>query len=55
MGTLTPIVISAVLALIIGGIAQYMIFRYGLKKKYNRILEDAAKEAEVMKKNKLLK
>jgi ribonuclease Y len=31
-----------------------MIFKYGLKKKYNRILDEAAKEAEVMKKNKLL-
>ena len=55
MGTsITPIIISALIALIVGGIAQYMIFKYGLKKKYNRILEDAAKEAEVMKKNKLL-
>ena len=49
MGNLTPIIISTLLALIIGGVAQYMIFRYGLKKKYNRILEEAAKEAEVMK------
>ena len=52
--SITPIIISALIALIVGGIAQYMIFKYGLKKKYNRILEDAAKEAEVMKKNKLL-
>ena len=55
MGTpITPIIISALIALIVGGIAQYMIFKYGLKKKYNRILDEAAKEAEVMKKNKLL-
>ena len=32
----------------------YTIFRYFLNKKYKSILDDAAKEAEVMKKNKLL-
>jgi ribonuclease Y len=54
MDTTTLIIITALAAIVIGGAIQYMIFRYGLKTKYNRILEEAAKEAEVMKKNKLL-
>ena len=54
MNTTTLIIITALTAIIMGGVIQYMIFRYGLKNKYNRILDEAAKEAEVMKKNKLL-
>ena len=54
MDTTTLIIITALAALIIGGVVQYLIFRYGLKKKYARILEEAEKEAERMKKNKLL-
>ena len=54
MDTTTLIIITALAALVVGGAIQYLIFRYGLKTKYNRILDEAAKEAEVMKKNKLL-
>ena len=54
MDTTTLIIITALSALIIGGVIQYLIFRYGLKTKYERILEEASKEAERMKKNKLL-
>ena len=54
MDTTTLIIITALAALIIGGVVQYLIFRYGLKTKYNRILEEAEKESERMKKNKLL-
>ena len=54
MNTTTLIIITALAALIIGGVVQYLIFRYGLKTKYARILEEAEKEAERIKKNKLL-
>ena len=41
MDTTTLIIITALTAIIVGGVIQYMIFRYGLKTKYNRILEEA--------------
>ena len=33
---------------------SYMLFRYGLKSKYDIIIKEAQTEAEVIKKNKLL-
>ncbi|MBQ8735805.1 MAG: DUF3552 domain-containing protein, partial [Bacteroidaceae bacterium] len=54
MSPTISILITALLALIVGGALGYTIFRYFLNKKYKSILDDAAKEAEVMKKNKLL-
>ena len=54
MSPTISILITALLALIVGGALGYTIFRYFLNKKYKSIPDDAAKEAEVMKKNKLL-
>ena len=48
-----PIIIAAV-ALIIGGCAGYLIFRYVVKGKYNAVMEAANKDAEVVKEKKLL-
>ena len=38
----------------VGGGLSYMLFRYGLKSKYDIIIKEAQTEAEVIKKNKLL-
>ena len=48
------ILISAVLALIVGAAAGYTIFRYVIKGKYNEMIAAANKEAEVVKEKKLL-
>ena len=50
---LTLIIIAAA-ALIIGGICGYLVFRYVIKGKYNEMVGAAEKEAEVVKKKKLL-
>ena len=47
-------IIIAAVALIIGGICGYMVFRYVLKGKFNEMVEAAGKEAEVIKEKKLL-
>ena len=47
-------VIIAVVCLIIGAGASYLVFKYGMKNKTAAILQDAQNEAEVIKKNKLL-
>jgi ribonuclease Y len=49
---LTLIVAAA--ALIVGGVCGYLIFRYAVKGKYNELIGAAEKEAEVIKKKKLL-
>ena len=49
---LTLIVAAA--ALILGGVCGYVIFRYAVKGKYNELIGAAEKEAEVIKKKKLL-
>ena len=41
-------------ALIVGGVCGYLIFRYAVKGKYNELIGAAEKEAEVIKKKKLL-
>jgi len=46
--------IIAIVALIVGGVCGYLVFRYVLKGKYNEMLAAADKEAEVMKEKKLL-
>ncbi|MDY3247659.1 MAG: Rnase Y domain-containing protein, partial [Prevotella sp.] len=46
--------IIAVVALLVGGVAGYMIFRYVVKGKYNEMIAAAAKEADVVKEKKLL-
>ena len=44
----------AVIALIAGGFIGFILFRYVIKQKYNKYLLEAEKEAETIKKNKLL-
>lgn len=51
---MNPIIWSAIPALLVGAAAGYGIFRYILKKKYNRTIEAANAEAEVIKERKLL-
>ena len=48
------ILITAIVALIIGGVVGYLIFRYVIKGKYNEMMSVAEKEAEVIKEKKLL-
>ena len=48
------ILIAAVVALIVGCVAGYYIFRYVIKGKYNRMIEAANKEADFIKEKKLL-
>ena len=48
------LIIGLAIGLIAGLVAQYLINRFGLKAKRERIIQDAHKEAEVIKKNKLL-
>ena len=52
--TVTLTLIIAAGALIVGGLAGYLIFRYVVKGKYNVMIDAAAKEAEVVKEKKLL-
>ncbi len=44
----------AVASLIIGGLFGFLLFRYVIKQKYNKSIQEAEKEAEAIKKNKLL-
>ena len=48
------LIITVLVALIIGGSIGYFLFRYVLKGKYNEIISTACKEAEVVKDKKLL-
>ena len=47
-------IIVAVVALVIGGVVGYSIFRYVLKGKYNQSMAQADKDAETVKQRKLL-
>ena len=47
-------IIAALVALVLGGIVGYVIFRYVIKGKYNEMIDAASKEAEVVKEKKLL-
>ena len=47
-------IVASIACFLIGGVASYAFFKYGLKNKYDTILKDAEAEAEVIKKNKLL-
>ena len=49
-----PVVIGIVAGLVIGFVCHYIINKFALKAKCERIIEDAKKEAEVIKKNKHL-
>ena len=46
--------IIVAVALVVGVLAGYMIFRYVIKEKYNEMVAAASKEAEVVKEKKLL-
>ncbi len=48
------IIIAVVVALIVGGLGGYAIFRYVIKGKYNEMMETAKKDADVIKEKKLL-
>ena len=48
------IIISSIVALLIGGLLTWLSMRFLLKSKYDSVLREAEKEAEVIKKNKLL-
>jgi len=48
------LLITALVALLLGGLAGYAIFRYVIKGKYNEMIAAADKEAEVIKEKKLL-
>ena len=52
--SLTIVTVTSLVALVIGLVVGYTIFRYVMKSKYNSILKEAQTEAEVIKKNKLL-
>ena len=47
-------VIIAVVALVIGGVTGYVLFRYVINGEYNKMITEADKEAEVIKEKKLL-
>ena len=48
------IIISSIVALLIGGLLTWLSMRFLLKSMYDSVLREAEKEAEVIKKNKLL-
>ena len=52
--SITPLIIGVIVGLIIGCVSLYLINHFALKSKRERIIEEANKEAEVIKKNKLL-
>ena len=47
-------IIIAVVALLVGGLLAWLGMRFLLKSKYEAVLKEAEKEAEVIKKNKML-
>ena len=51
---MVEIIIAALVALIIGGLGGYLLFRYVIKGKFNEMVEAAEKDAEVIKEKKLL-
>ena len=51
---MTGTIIAVAAALIIGGIAGYVVFRYVINGKYNQLMEAAKRDADVIKEKKLL-
>ena len=45
-------IVASIACFIVGGILSYVLFKYGLKARYDNILKEAETEAEVIKKNK---
>ena len=54
MSELGTLIIISIVALLVGALAAWLIMRYMLQSKYEAVLEEAEKEAEEIKKNKLL-
>lgn len=48
------IIITSIVCFVVGGGLSFVLFRYLLKGRYNKMLQEAEAEAEVIKKNKLL-
>ncbi|MBP8777882.1 MAG: ribonuclease Y [Bacteroidaceae bacterium] len=48
------LIATAVCCLLVGGTISFVVFKYGMKSKYDAILEKAQQEADVIKKDKLL-
>ena len=48
------LLVTAAIALVLGGVAGYSVFRYVIKGKYNAMIDSAQKEADVIKEKKLL-
>ena len=46
--------VIAVVALIIGGLCGYFVFRYVINGKYKALMDTAQKDAEVLKEKKML-
>ena len=47
-------IIAVAVALFVGGIAGYAVFRYVINGKYNQLIESAKRDADVIKEKKLL-
>ncbi|MEG1543487.1 MAG: Rnase Y domain-containing protein, partial [Tannerellaceae bacterium] len=47
-------IIISIVTFLVGGILTWFCMRFLLKSKYESVLQDAEREAEVIKKNKLL-
>ena len=47
-------IIAVAVALFVGGIAGYAVFRYVINEKYNQLIESAKRDADVIKEKKLL-
>ena len=47
-------IVASIACFIVGGILSYVLFKYGLKAKYDNVLKEAETEAEVIKKLELL-
>ena len=43
-------IVASIACFIVGGILSYVLFKYGLKAKYDNVLKEAETEAEVIKK-----
>ncbi len=51
---MTNVIIAVVVALVVGGVAGYVLFRYVMTGKYKQLMDAAQKEAEVIKEKKEL-
>ncbi len=56
IAAIAPVLTAAIalIALFVGGFIGFALFRYVIKQKYNKSIQEAEKEAEAIKKNKLL-